>query len=344
MSDLEITWNRGTAKIQLLGGMVAPVDFWSEDHRIISPLVVAPWLDDQDNMAYHELPGLMRGLRGEWPCIPFGSPAPDLDLPHRWARLQNTNLEHALGDDFHGFASHNTWHVTGQTVDSVELTIDYPESHDVQRLVRRLYGVKDQMALKFELSISVRRPCALPIALHPIFRLPVQINAADLETGPFEQGFVFPKPVETGVSRLVPDSSFVNLQAVPAETGPVSLAQFPLPYATEELVQLCGTKGCISLHNHAESYTATLRFDPEVFPSTVLWISNGGRRAYPWNGRFIAIGIEPVCSAFDLGPHVSNNPQNPIAQEGYATSVELSPEYPFTTCYQLSVSALDEVA
>ncbi|MBC8128153.1 MAG: hypothetical protein H8M99_13515, partial [Gloeobacteraceae cyanobacterium ES-bin-144] len=42
--------------------------------------------------------------------------------------------------------------------------------------------------------------------------------------------------------------------------------------------------------------------NPEDFPATLLWISNGGRSAAPWNSQHIGrISIEEVCSSFCHG-------------------------------------------
>jgi hypothetical protein len=39
--------------------------------------------------------------------------------------------------------------------------------------------------------------------------------------------------------------------------------------------------------------------NPSDFPATLFWISNGGRRGTPWNGRHLGrLGLEEVCSHF----------------------------------------------
>ena len=59
--------------------------------------------------------------------------------------------------------------------------------------------------------------------------------------------------------------------------------------------------------------------NPSDFPATLLWISNGGRTAPPWNGRHLGrIGIEEVCSHFCNGVAISR--QDLLAAEGIPTS------------------------
>jgi hypothetical protein len=67
MTRWTLKWAHGEATIQALGGMLGPVRFELGRGQSISPLHVAPWGDDARR------PGLMRAMRGEWPCLPFGT-------------------------------------------------------------------------------------------------------------------------------------------------------------------------------------------------------------------------------------------------------------------------------
>ncbi len=130
----------------------------------------------------------------------------------------------------------------------------------------------------------------------------------------------------------------------------------------EELVQLLRIDGTFSLVNHRQRFVTTvsalitltcvrlliadlharlqLEWAPADLPSVILWISNRGRPGYPWDGKNLALGIEPVCGAFDLGNAVSNA-SNPIATDHHvSTSVALSPGKPWATKYRISVSSL----
>ena len=67
--------------------------------------------------------------------------------------------------------------------------------------------------------------------------------------------------------------------------------------------------------------------NPADFPSTLFWLSNGGRSASPWSGRHVGrIGIEEVCSYFSHGVDVSR--QDLLAAEGIPTSREFKPNEP----------------
>lgn len=323
-----IAWAHGMATVQSLGGMLGPVTFLLPDGRQVSPLHVAPWFDDADRDRH---PAILRELRGEWPCVPFGTDAAR-DLPAGWSATGET-FEGA--DVPHGHSSNADWTFTETAPDHLAMVCDYPETHPVRRLTRRIAAVPDAPALDIVLTVEVRRPCALPMGLHPTLRLPAH-GTARLDPPAFRQGMVFPLDVEAGRGLLAPGATFGSLGAVPDRKGGTrSLSALPLPDDTEELVQLCGVDGRFRLH-HPDGWSVTLGWDAAVFPSLLLWVSNRGRDYAPWNGRHVALGVEPVCAAFDLGAAISNAP-NPVAALGVPTAVHLHPDHPLTTRYRIGV-------
>ena len=60
------------------------------------------------------------------------------------------------------------------------------------------------------------------------------------------------------------------------------------------------------------------------FPSTLFWISNGGRPGAPWNGRHLGrLGVEEVCSHFCDG--VADARKDLLAGDGIPTSRAFRP-------------------
>ena len=325
-----IAWAHGMASVQALGGMLGPVTFLLPDGRQVSPLHVAPWFDDPTRTAQ---PPILQDLRGEWPCVPFGTDAPR-SLPEGWS---------ATGETFdgagvpHGHSSNAEWVFTNVSPDSITLTCDYPDTHPIRRLTRTIAADPQASALNITLTVEARRPCRLPIGLHPTLRLPTS-GTAQLEPPKFRLGRVFPLDVEPGQGLLQPGATFSALDTVPNRTGTtLSLAELPLLENTEELVQLCGVSGGFRLH-HPDRWHVTLDWDTWHFPSLLLWISNRGRAYAPWNSRHVALGVEPVNAAFDLGPAVSTAP-NPISAAGTPTAHAFDPAQPFTTHYRIGVGA-----
>ena len=114
-----------------------------------------------------------------------------------------------------------------------------------------------------------------------------------------------------------------------------------MPFAddTEELLQLNGIDGAVALANEAEGYRVRLTWQKEHFPSLLLWISNRGRKAAPWNGRHLALGMEPICSPFGLGPAVARA-DNPMAKAGTPTARDFAAGEVFTTRYRIEAEPL----
>lgn len=335
MTVYSFTWDRGRAEVQALAAMLGPIEFDLGQGRSVQPMAVAPWADDT-GPEFDALPGLMKKLRGEWPCVPFGAPITPDGLPSQWAGVSNPGT----GDDFHGFGSHNVWNKTEDLPGGIELGIDYPDDHAICGLTRRIQGVPGQTSVEITLTIKARSDISLPIALHPVFKLPSTHRAARLDVGPFEEARSFPIAVEPQGSCFEQNAVISDLSKVRHAAGEVDVTRLPMDMDTEELIQVSGAKGEVSLENAPEGYRATLTYDADVFPSVLLWFSNRGRSAYPWNGRHVALGIEPVRGAFDLGPEVGANPNNPIAKSGFATSLSLTAGQVFSTTYAISVASL----
>ena len=328
----ELVWEHGRLSLQSLGGMLGPVHFKLPDGREVSPLHVAPWGQDPNRAT---LPTILQELRGEWPCVPFGSDGLR-SLPEGWS---------ATGDSFegaevpHGHSSNVHW--SWGTCDDGEANLHciYPQHHPVRELRRRIVPDPRAAAIDITLEIRVDRPCKLPIGLHPTFRLSPEPGSVELETGTYDHVRSFPGDVEPGAALFQSDRRWGTLQAIQARDGAdIDAARVPLAQSTEELLQLVGSDGTFALHYRHEGFRARLRWQKEHFPSLLLWYSNGGRQTYPWDGRHLALGVEPICSAFDLGPAVSAG-VNPIQTAGCPTSMQFDPNAVFITHYRISAEA-----
>lgn len=291
-SSRHIVWAHGRAELQRLGAMLGPVVFSAPGHADFSPLQVAPWANEPQAQA---LPGILRRLRGEWPCVPFGRTDRPADLSAAWPAQDP-------GDAFgHGYGSNHDWAWSASADPlALALAIDYTHGNDVKRLTRTVRALPDAPALEMVLAIEVRRACRLPLALHPTLRLdagPVVLQLA--HAGP---GLTYPAVAEPGVSRLAVDRRFDRLEAVPlAAGGTVDLSRYPLAIDTEELLQLQHMAGPVTAHYLDARWSLQLDWDRTLLPDLMLWVSHRGRRQPPWNGRHWALGLEPVNGPFDLG-------------------------------------------
>lgn len=330
MSDTwQLEWSFGTAEVQALGGMLAPVTFRLADGRSLQPMQIAPWAGTKEAAG---LPAIMQRLRGDWPCVPFGGPAVPPGLPDDW-------VGKTPDDDWqHGFGANHAWHAFESRPGTLGIAIDYPETSAIARVERRFVADPNAARLDIELSIHARRPVQIPLALHPTLRVPREPGHLVLETAPHGTIYTYPVPTEPGVSKLTPNATAESLARMPGADRVLDLTRLPLPFTTEELVLVTdiGARSdspTVVLHYLDENVRLGLWWDKAALPDVMLWISNGGRRAVPWSGRHYALGVEPVNSLFDLGRIASVPPSHPLASR---TGVTLDPARPWSMRYRFA--------
>ena len=327
-------WKHGSLVVQRLGAMLAPLTLLLPNGRQVTPMHVAPWAEEK---GADELPGILRRLRGEWPCVPFGYSVLSHGSPAEWAALMDPAPP---DEEVHGHSSNNCWRWEASNDGSLRLSIDYPQTSPVQRLERTVTPDPLGPAVDLELRIETRDVCRLPIGLHPTFRLPSQPGRVRIEPARFDYGRTYPGTVEPDAPLFAIDQLFAKLEAVPGrDGGTIDASRLPFAAATEELLQLIGIDGSVALANQVEGYRVRLSWQKEHFPSLLLWISNRGRKMAPWNGRHLALGMEPICSPFGLGPATALA-DNPVARSGTPTARAFAAGEIFTTCYRIEAEAL----
>ncbi|TCG04896.1 hypothetical protein BZM27_37535 [Paraburkholderia steynii] len=318
----KLKWKHGEAEVQTLGGMLAPVRFDIGNGRSVSPMQVA-WEDDGSQV------GLMRALRGEWPCLPFGMVDAPANLPSDMARRK--------ADDgwVHGYGANHMWELADQSDRSLTLQIAYPKDGEIERLERKIEADPDAPALTVSLTVHARRDVVLPFALHPTFAVPA--SGVEILACPFDAIYTYPVPQEPGVSRTIPNRTAVSLQRIPTAHGPMDATRLPMPEMTEELLQIAGCKPPFVLRYIEQQADVFLDWNAEDLPDALLWISNGGRAHKPWSGRHFAVGVEPGNSFYDLGRVAAPTSRHPLAdRKGLAFSSGQSR----TISYRLSALAL----
>ena len=322
-----LAWSHGRAEIQRLGAMLGPVVFSTPGRAHFQPMHVAPWADEP---AAAELPGILRRLRGEWPCVPFGRVDDAGRLPDGWT-------PRAPDDGWgHGYGSHHEWDwLPADDPSTSRLGVAYPPDSPVRRLERTIRAVAGEPALDVTLQIEVRRPCTLPVALHPTLRL----DLGRVALGVQHRGACFSYPVGTApdVSRLMPGAGFADLARAPAFDGStIDLGRFPQAVDSEELVQVADVAAPVELDYLDLGWTLRLAWDTALLPDVMLWVSHRGRGQAPWNGRHLALGVEPVNGAFDLGRIAAPPPDHPLARH---RGIALDPARATVLRYRLSAIA-----
>lgn len=315
-------WPHGSFELQRLGGMLAPVVFRAAGSADFAPMQVAPWADEAGHGA---MPGLMQRLRGEWPCVPFGSATPRSDLPAGW---QAREASDGWG---HGFASNHAWQwLPSPDALTLALAITAP---DGMRLTREVRADAHAPALDVTLRIEVAQACTLPVALHPTLRL--DAGRVILDVPHVGEGLTYPVDPEPGISRLAANRHFADLHAVPrADGSSANLTQFPQPIDSEELLLLQAVSGPVALHYLDQGWSVAFDWDRSLLPDVMLWVSHRGRRHAPWNGRHLALGVEPLNAAFDLGRVATPPPGHPLANRG----IQLVPGLPCVIRYRMQAT------
>jgi hypothetical protein len=303
--------------------------------RQVAPFHIAPWAHEPRS---EDLPAILRRLRGEWPCVPFGSDGDRAPMGD-WPGSKSATTVDALP---HGFGSNNEWRFDDDGKGGIRLVVTYPDGHPIASLERRVMPDPVGAALDFELVINVREACELPLGLHPCFRLPMKPGAMHIEVSSNVAGVTF--PTATDESSIFKQNQFLpRWNDVPLVDGSrLDVSRVPLPQDTEELVQLIDMPGHASLWNSAEGYRVRLKWNREHYPSALLWFSNRGRKFAPWNGRHLALGLEPICAAFDLGQQISAA-DNLISRRGVATARNFMAGDRFVTRYRVEVEPADIV-
>ncbi|GGP24978.1 hypothetical protein [Silvimonas amylolytica] len=304
-----LVWAHGTACIEKLGGMLGPVHFRLPDNHDFQPFYVAPWADDP------ALPGLLRTMRGEWPCVPFSRTETPQEIAPGWREHVPADSAYAA---IHGPGANQAWQVLDRDALGITLGIEYPRDSAIALLRREIRADPNAPALDISLTIYPRRDTVMPVALHPTFRLPKAEGSLLLKPGAFKTVLTFPTAFEPS-SRLAHGATAPDLSVLPGKDGhTIDLSLLPLATPCEELVQLFNTEGHFELVYRKEQARVLLNWDAAALPDVVLWISNGGRPHAPWLGRNFALGVEPVNGVFELGGVLQPPENHPLAKRGLA--------------------------
>lgn len=276
-------------QITQLGGHVAPVEFHLPS-RSVSPYALAPWQPDELS---GDLPVLLKNLRGDFFCLPFG---PQTEGPP------------------HGETANALWEETSRTQNSLTLRIQTTDTHaTVEKTIflrpgeTTLYIDHKIQGLKGQWSYGS----------HPILDLQnTPEEQALISVSPFRWASVYPEwfspPQDGATQALKIGALFSDLTKVPlAKGGNTDLSKYPARPGTDDLVMMV-SEDATEAQPFAWSacvmdgfvwFSLKLVAD---FPATMLWLSNGGRTAYPWDSTHTRrLGIEDVCSHFCDGVDIS---------------------------------------
>jgi len=331
----QLSWRLASADVEAfvtqMGGHLGPVTFDCRGRRI-QPLAVAPWAEEE---LPADLPPILRALRGDFFCLPFGGNAKPFEDEQHPLHGETANAVWTFKSIEEADRA-TTLHLTLKTKarrGKVDKFITLIEGHQAVYTRHRISGMKGPMCLGH----------------HAMLRFPDRPGSGVVSTSPLLFGQVLPEPTERpeqrGYSMLKPGAEFTSLSDVPTITGERSdLSRYPARRGFEDLALIVSDAevpfGWTAVTFPRERYLWLGLKDPRVLRSTLFWFSNGGRHYPPWNGRHVnVLGLEEVTSFFHYGLAESAH-MNSLSQRGYATSLFLRPEHPLDVNSIMAFSSL----
>lgn len=300
------------ASVTRRAGMIAPVMFYRNEVPV-QPYSIAPWAEEP---LVPGTPSIIACLRGDFICSAFGG-----------------NDEAFCGKQLpiHGETANETWEL---------VSLETQENRAVlkMKMALKIQGGKCEAitALIEGHNIVYQRHDfsgingAINPGHHATLRFPDKLGAGALSFSRHIYAHTFIEPVEKGYSFLKPNEPITDLTAVPCLDGTTTdITVFPARRGFEDIVIICADTA-LDLAWSAVVFPElgyvwfSLR-NPKILSSTLLWISNGGRRYPPWNGRHVNImGIEDITGFFHTGL-ASSSRENMLNRKGVATCHRLKP-------------------
>jgi len=331
----EPSWQFKSDKVEaflsVAAGHLGPVTF-QLGGRKVQPFSVAPWWKEKEAA---KLPVILRVLRGDFFCMPFGGNA----TPWR-------SEKHPI----HGETANANWKLESLTKAGERVCLHASLDTRVRpgRVDKRIFLVKGQAAVYSQHTISgMSGP--MNIGHHAMLRFPDEPESGVISTSPFCFGQVSPtafeKPAEGGYSALNVGAQFTSLASVPlAEGGTTDVSRYPARRGFEDLVLLASDPKLPFAWTAAvfpkQRHVWFALKDPRVLRQTIFWISNGGRHYPPWNGRHVGVlGLEEVTSFFAYGLAESGQP-NVLAKRGIPTTLKLDAEKPLVVPYIMAMASV----
>lgn len=280
-------------------GHMGPVRF-RVGKRWVQPYALAPW---QPQELAEELPAVLRVLRGDYFCLPFGE---SKGIP-----------------DPHGESANKDWELIESGIGRLVLEMDV--KNPACRIRKTLSIKEGQRAVYQEHRIEGLQG-RYNFGHHAILKFPDKGGPFHVNTSAFRYGSVKTEPFTDPLAReygaLKTGARFTSLAKVPlANGGFTSLQEYPARQGFEDLIMVSSVPGDFAWTAATlDGYVWISLKDPRTLPNTLFWHSNGGRHGAPWSGRHLGrLGLEEVCGHFSDGLEISR--KNLLKAEGVPTTL-----------------------
>lgn len=288
----------------------------------VSPLHTAPWVDEDLEQG---IPPILRVLRGDFFCAPFG----DSDVEPSETRP-------------HGATANGHWLLIEQTENELQLRLERPVSGAT---VEKNIQLRSGQTAIYQTHRFTGGEGELPLGHHLMVRADQRLR---LGFGKHVWCGTPPSPLEpdpsSGRSLLAYPQQFETPTSVQrADGGTVDLTHYPWDSQHEDLCILVAdpqqSLGWTAVTNATAGWVLYALKNTRELASTVMWMSHGGRYYAPWNSRHShVLGLEEVTAYFHLG-HSASLAANPLKQTGFPTTVRLTPQQPTVIRYIFGLTA-----
>ena len=316
-------WQISNSQVEVIvtrrGGMMAPVTFFRDAGSPIQPYYISPWQQERRPPQGD----VLDSLRGDFFCLPFGWPSEENGVqyaPHGDAT--GSDWSEATEEVDGGFTTLTTEVRTANPPGTIRKRITLSEGHNAIYVSHELEGYDVQTPLGHHATLD----CAGEKSQWRVSSGPSVCGFTDLGLPYYQHSQMY--------FSLRPFARFDSLNSVPTvwRDSPVAdCSRFPARPGFVDHLQL------IAAGDHFPGWTAAVRpddgflwftlKDPEVLPSTLVWMDNGGRWDEPFSGRNQAFGLEEVCSFLARG-FVESRKDNYLNRLGVPTTVRLRPDTP----------------
>lgn len=284
------------------------------DGQRITPLHTAPWVDDP---AITEDPAIdpdLKFLSGDFFCAPFGKSDVEEAPPHGWP----ANSRWDFVDETPVGAGTTARFVLGKPVMGARLTKEIT--------------LRNDHPFAYQRHVFDGGKGAVSVASHAMTRFAGKgrVSFSPKAFGDLPSMQQEPDP-ERGRSLFAYPARFTDLAKLPLADGTtVDLHNYPVASGHEDFAMLVEAPGArlgwaAAVRPDAGDIMLSLK-NPEDFPVTFLWFSNGGRYYAPWNSRHLGVlGIEEG-RAYSAYGHAASIAPNPLSDAGIPTSLTLDPK------------------
>jgi hypothetical protein len=325
------SWRISTREVEAFvtetGGHLGPVTFRIGGKRI-QPFAIAPWAEET---TAGNLPAMLRVLRGDFFCLPFGG---------------NETAFRGEHHPPHGETANRRWKCESAGPGSLHLSL---KTKVRSGRVDKYVFLQPGHAAVYQRHIVREMTGPMSFGHHAMLNFPDAFGSGRLSTSRFLRGHVAPEPWENpaagGYSCLKNGSVFRSLKKVRTQDGGwTDLGTYPARLGFEDLVlleaDLDQPLAWTAVTFPSEGYVWFALKDPRVLRHTILWLSNGGRHYPPWDGRHVNVmGLEEVTAYFHYGLAESVT-RNPLAAKGALTSHRLQANQPLVVNYVMAVAAI----